>query len=257
MGQQKGGGGLVGGGNQPAGCVAKPSLYERLSDEVVVSRATTSVNALATAVPISEFLGWATRPRRSPLRPGRQSVAEEVSVEYPQLVPASRGWLFVGLPPAARGGALIGTHEQMMRSALEEARQALHLGEIPIGAVVAADQEIIAVGFNQPVHSVDPSAHAEIVALRKAAKRVGNYRLSGLTLYVTVEPCMMCVGAILHARIGTLVYGAAEPKFGAVETVLNLEEIRVPHRMAVISGVLEHDCRKLMQDFFKYRRENI
>jgi tRNA(adenine34) deaminase len=145
----------------------------------------------------------------------------------------------------------------MMRLALEEARHALHLGEIPIGAVVAADQEIIAEGFNQPIHSLDPTAHAEIIALRKAAKELGNYRLSGLTLYVTVEPCMMCIGAILHARIGTLVYGVTEPKFGAVESIQNLEEIRVPHRIALFSGVLEHDCRKIMQDFFKYRRDNL
>jgi tRNA(adenine34) deaminase len=145
----------------------------------------------------------------------------------------------------------------MMKLALEEARHALHLGEIPIGAVLAQDQEVVAVGFNQPIHTLDPTAHAEIVALRKAAKVLRNYRLKGLTLYVTVEPCMMCIGSIVHARIGTLVYGVAEPKFGAVESILNLQEIRVPHQLSVISGVLEQDCRKIMQDFFKYRRENI
>jgi tRNA(adenine34) deaminase len=144
-----------------------------------------------------------------------------------------------------------------MRLALEEAHKALHLGEVPIGAVLAQDQEVIAGGFNQPIHSVDPTAHAELVAIRKAAKSLGDYRLRGLTLYVTVEPCLMCVGAIVHARVSTLVYGAAEPKFGAVESILNLESVRVPHRLGVISGVLEHDCRKLMQDFFRYRRDNI
>ncbi len=144
-----------------------------------------------------------------------------------------------------------------MRLALEEARHAMHLGEVPIGAVVARDQEVVAVGFNQPIHSLDPTAHAELVALRKAAKELGNYRVPGLTLYVTVEPCMMCVGAIVQARVGTLVYGAPEPKFGAVESILNLEEVRVPHQFAIISGVLEHDCRKIMQDFFKYRRDNL
>ncbi len=144
-----------------------------------------------------------------------------------------------------------------MRLALEEAHKALHLGEVPIGAVLAQDQEVVAGGFNQPIHSVDPTAHAELVAIRKAAKSLGDYRLRGLTLYVTVEPCLMCVGAIVHARIGTLVYGAAEPKFGAVESILNLESVRVPHRLGVSSGVLEHDCRKLMQDFFRYRRDNI
>lgn len=144
-----------------------------------------------------------------------------------------------------------------MRLALEEARKALHLGEVPIGAVLARDQEVIAVGFNQPIHSLDPSAHAEIVAIRKAAKLLGNYRMPGLALYVTVEPCMMCVGAIVHARVSTLVYGAAEPKFGAVESTLNLEKVQIPSRLSIISGVLERDCRKMMQDFFRYRRDNL
>ena len=151
----------------------------------------------------------------------------------------------------------IGTHERMMRLALDEARHALHLGEVPIGAVVARDREVVAVGFNQPIHSLDPTAHAELLALRQAAKEFENYRMPGVTLYVTVEPCMMCVGAIVQARVGTLVYGASEPKFGAVESILNLEEVRVPHQFAIISGVLEHDCRKIMQDFFKYRRDNL
>ena len=151
----------------------------------------------------------------------------------------------------------IGTHERLMRLALEEARHAMHLGEVPVGALVARDQDVLAVGFNQPIHSLDPTAHAELVALRKAAKELGNYRVPGLTLYVTVEPCMMCVGALVQARVSTLVYGASEPKFGAVESILNLEEVRVPHQFAIISGVLEHDCRKIMQDFFKYRRDNI
>jgi tRNA(adenine34) deaminase len=96
-----------------------------------------------------------------------------------------------------------------------------------------------------------------VVAIRQAAKELGDYRLRGLTLYVTVEPCLMCIGAIVHARVGTLVYGAKEPKFGAVESIVDLENVRVPHRLAVISGVLEHDCRKLMQDFFRYRRDRI
>ena len=151
----------------------------------------------------------------------------------------------------------IGTHEQLMRHALEAAHKALHLGEVPIGAVLAKDQEIVATGFNQPIHTVDPTAHAEMVAIRQAAKELGDYRLRGLTLYVTVEPCLMCIGAIVHARVSTLVYGAKEPKFGAVESIVDLENVRVPHRLAVVSGVLEHDCRKLMQDFFRYRRDRI
>lgn len=145
----------------------------------------------------------------------------------------------------------------MMRLALEEARHALHLGEVPIGAVLAHDQEVVASGFNQPIASVDPTGHAEIVAMRKAAREMGNYRLGALTLYVTVEPCMMCVGAILQARIGSLVYGAPEPKFGAVESLFDLTELSVPHRFSITSGVLEQDCKKILQDFFKFRRENV
>ena len=145
----------------------------------------------------------------------------------------------------------------MMRLALEEARNALHLGEVPIGAVLAHDQEVIASGFNQPIHAVDPTGHAEIVAMRKAAREIGNYRLGGLTLYVTVEPCMMCIGAIVQARVGNLVYGASEPKFGAVESLFDLNEIRIPHRLSISSGVLEQDCKKILQDFFKFRRENV
>ena len=144
-----------------------------------------------------------------------------------------------------------------MRLALEEARNALHLGEVPVGAVLAREQEVVAVGFNQPIHSLDPTAHAELVAIRKAAKFLGNYRMPGLALYVTVEPCMMCVGAIIHARVSTLVYGASEPKFGAVESTLDMEKVNVLSRLSIISGVLERDCRKMMQDFFRYRRDNI
>lgn len=144
-----------------------------------------------------------------------------------------------------------------MRLALEEARHALHLGEVPIGAVLAHDQEVVASGFNQPIHAVDPTGHAEIVAMRKAARELGNYRLGGLTLYVTVEPCMMCIGAIVQARVASLVYGASEPKFGAVESLFNLNELRIPHRLSISSGVLEQDCKKILQDFFKFRRENV
>jgi tRNA(adenine34) deaminase len=144
----------------------------------------------------------------------------------------------------------------MMRLALEEARNALHLGEVPIGAVIAQEKDVISVGFNQPIRSVDPTAHAEVVAIRKAARELSNYRLSGLTLYVTVEPCMMCVGAIVQARIGTLVYGAPEPKFGAVESLVDLAKVGIPHRLAIVSGILEQECRKVLQDFFQYRRDN-
>jgi len=143
-----------------------------------------------------------------------------------------------------------------MRLALSEARNALHLGEVPIGAVLVRDQDVLAVGFNQPIHAVDPTAHAELVAIRKAARELGNYRVPGTTLYVTVEPCMMCVGAIVQARVSTLVYGAAEPKFGAVQSLFNLGDLRMPHRLTVVSGVLEQDCKKILQDFFKFRRDS-
>jgi tRNA(adenine34) deaminase len=147
-------------------------------------------------------------------------------------------------------------HEPFMRLALEEAHKALHLGEVPIGAILVAGREVIATGFNQPIHHVDPTAHAEIVALRRAAEVLSNYRLTGTTLYVTVEPCLMCAGAIVQARVSTLVYGAAEPKCGGIRSLVCLEDLPVNHHCAVVSGVLEADCRKLMQDFFKFRRDD-
>jgi tRNA(adenine34) deaminase len=146
-------------------------------------------------------------------------------------------------------------HEVLMDAALAEARRAGEAGEVPVGAIVSLDGEIIGRGFNRPISSQDPTAHAEIVALRDAAARVGNYRLTGATLYVTVEPCLMCVGALVHARIGTLVYGAAEPKSGAVvSTVKGGELPGHNHRFEVVSGIREDECRSLMQAFFKSRR---
>ena len=112
--------------------------------------------------------------------------------------------------------------EELMHRALAEAQRALEAEEVPIGAVVAAGSRILAAGFNQPIRSGDPTAHAEIVALRAAASAVGNYRLTGATLCVTLEPCAMCVGAMMHARIGTLVFGASEPKTGAVRSMMSL-----------------------------------
>ncbi len=147
------------------------------------------------------------------------------------------------------------SHESLMRAALDEARKALAAGEVPIGAVVAIENQIIAAGFNSPIGRNDPTAHAEIVALREAAARTGNYRLSGAVLCVTVEPCLMCVGAMVHARIATLVYGAPEPKSGAVvSAVRGLEVPGLNHRVDVVSGVLEEECRSLMQAFFRDRR---
>ena len=145
--------------------------------------------------------------------------------------------------------------EALMAVALEEARRAQAAGEVPIGALVALDGAIVGRGFNQPISSGDPTAHAEIVAIRDAAKGVGNYRLTGATLCVTIEPCLMCVGALVHARIGTLVYGAPEPKSGAlVSTVRGGELPGHNHRFEVVSGVREEECRALMQAFFRDRR---
>ena len=148
-----------------------------------------------------------------------------------------------------------GPYDSLMIAALEEARRASAAGEVPIGAVVVIDGEIIARGFNQPITSGDPTAHAEIVVIREAARQVGNYRLTGATLCVTIEPCLMCVGALVHARIGTLIYGAAEPRTGAiVSTVRGGELPGHNHRFEVIAGVREEECRLLMQQFFRDRR---
>src|SRR5215831_6480666 len=142
-----------------------------------------------------------------------------------------------------------------MAAALDEAARARDAGEVPIGAVVSIDGAIVGRGFNQPVSSGDPTAHAEIVAIREAARAAGNYRLTGATLCVTIEPCLMCVGALVHARVGTLVFGAAEPKSGAVvSTVRGGDMPGLNHRFDVVSGVREEECRALMQSFFKERR---
>ena len=142
-----------------------------------------------------------------------------------------------------------------MREAQREAREALAAGEVPVGAVVVMDGQVVGAGFNQPIGRADPTAHAEIVALRVAAREVGNYRLTGATLYVTVEPCVMCVGAIVHARVGTLVYGASEPKAGAVRSAMRaLDHPAINHRVEVIEGVLDEECGQIMQDFFRDRR---
>jgi tRNA(adenine34) deaminase len=145
--------------------------------------------------------------------------------------------------------------EVLMRAALEEAARAGEGGEVPIGAVVALDGAIVGRGFNQPIAAADPTAHAEIVAIRAAARAVGNYRLTGATLCVTIEPCLMCVGALVHARIGRVVYGAAEPRTGAiVSTVRGGELPGHNHRFEVVSGLREERCRELVQAFFRGRR---
>jgi tRNA(adenine34) deaminase len=145
--------------------------------------------------------------------------------------------------------------EWLMGEAIDEARRARYMFEVPIGAVVALDGQIIGRGFNHPINGRDPSAHAEITAMRQAAIRFGNYRLTGATLCVTIEPCLMCVGAMVHARIGTLVYGAAEPKSGAVVSMVRGAELPgLNHRFQVVAGVREEECRGLMVEFFRDRR---
>ena len=147
------------------------------------------------------------------------------------------------------------THEDFMHAALEQARFGLVAGEVPIGAVVVIGGEIVARAYNQPIGAVDPTAHAEVVALRAAAKAVGNYRLVGATVYITVEPCMMCVGALSHARVAEVVYGAPEPRMGSlVSTLQGLDSSGLHHRFEVTAGVLGVECRELIQEFFRARR---
>src|SRR5688572_13196197 len=142
-----------------------------------------------------------------------------------------------------------------MSDALEQARLGLAAGEVPVGAVLVIDDQIVARAFNQPISGVDPTAHAEILVLRQAARAIGNYRLTDATVYVTLEPCVMCVGALIHARVREVVYGAVEPKTGAlVSTTRALEMPGLNHRFAVTSGVLEDDCREIIQGFFRQRR---
>ena len=144
-----------------------------------------------------------------------------------------------------------------MSAALELAREARERGEVPVGAVLVMDGEILGRGFNQPVSLNDPTAHAEIVALRQAGREIGNYRLPGSTMYVTIEPCQMCVGAMIHARIARVVYGTAEPKAGAIESAMRAHEHpALNHRMQATGGVLEAECRGMIQEFFRERRES-
>lgn len=143
-----------------------------------------------------------------------------------------------------------------MNMALELARQAAALGEVPVGAVVVRDGEVIGRGFNRPIGDHDPSAHAEIAALRDAGQRVGNYRLPGATLYVTLEPCTMCIGAMFHARIARVVFGACDPKTGAAGSVLDLfAESRLNHHASVEGGVLATECGAMLSSFFAARRQ--
>ena len=143
-----------------------------------------------------------------------------------------------------------------MRYALSRAIEAGERGEVPVGAIVVVDGDVIAEGFNQPIATNDPTAHAEVVAIRRAAAELGNYRLTGASLYVTIEPCQMCVGAMIHAWIARLIYGAQEPKAGAIESAMRAHEhSALNHRIEVTGGVLAEESRRLMQAFFQERRQ--
>jgi len=147
--------------------------------------------------------------------------------------------------------------ENFMRAALEQAKLGAAAGEVPVGAVLVVNGQVVAQAFNQPIGSIDPTAHAEVLVLREAARALGNYRLTDATVYVTIEPCLMCVGALVHARVREVVYGATEPKTGAlVSTVRALEQPGLNHRFAITGGVLEAECRAIIQKFFWDRRRS-
>jgi tRNA(adenine34) deaminase len=151
--------------------------------------------------------------------------------------------------------AMTENDENLMRAALAEARAAAEAGEVPIGAVAVLGGAIVACGQNRVLRDCDPTAHAEVVALRGAAQAVGNYRLLDCELYVTLEPCAMCAGAMIHARLGRLIYGAADPKAGAAGSVLEVvNHPRLNHEMAVTRGVLAEECGELLRGFFRERR---
>jgi tRNA(adenine34) deaminase len=143
----------------------------------------------------------------------------------------------------------------MMRRALELAAQAAELGEVPVGAVIAVDGAIVAEGYNEREHAKDPTAHAELLAIVRAAKKLDRWRLFGATLYVTLEPCPMCAGAMVNARVDRLVYGAEDPKAGAVRSLYSIaDDPRLNHRVAIESGVLAAECGELLRAFFKKKR---
>ncbi len=146
-------------------------------------------------------------------------------------------------------------HEFFMKLAFQQAKLAAAAGEVPVGAVLVKNNEVIAAGYNQPITTCDPSAHAEIIVLREAAKRLNNYRLVGTSLYVTLEPCTMCVGALIHARVDQLIFGAAELKSGAVISKSRLlDENYFNHTINYLGGVLEEECGAILSEFFKARR---
>jgi tRNA(adenine34) deaminase len=145
--------------------------------------------------------------------------------------------------------------QQYMRMAIEQAQLAAQSGEVPVGAVLVRDGQVISKAFNKPIANHDPSAHAEMLVLREAALAEENYRIPGTTLYVTLEPCSMCCGAMLHARVGRVVYGAPDPKTGAAGSVLDLfSSKQINHQTSVEGGIMSEECGQLLRDFFKERR---
>jgi tRNA(adenine34) deaminase len=145
--------------------------------------------------------------------------------------------------------------EIFMRQAIDQTHNAWTLGEVPVGALIVREGQVIATGFNQPIGTHDPTAHAEIMALRAAAAILGNYRLPGCELYVTLEPCVMCAGAIMHARLARVVFGAFDPKTGACGSIVNLfGQHKLNHHTTVVGGVMADECSALLKDFFAARR---
>lgn len=198
------------------------------------------------------FRAWFTifLVNRQPLLSGNKAHS---SINFVQsLKGAEQGWMF---SIALGEETVINQHEFYMLRALELAKQAASIGEVPIGAVVVIADEIVGEGYNQTISTNDPSAHAEMVAIRAAAKSQKNHRLVNSSLYVTIEPCTMCAGLLVHSRIEQLVFGAREPKAGAVCSALNInEQSHFNHRFRVIEGVLAESCAQVMSDFFADRR---
>jgi tRNA(adenine34) deaminase len=169
------------------------------------------------------------------------------------MYPAGRGKIIPGLVC----GEAMDRDEEYMREALTEAQSAWEAGEVPIGAIIVEEEKIIARGHNSPIGTCDSTSHAEIVAIRRACREKGNYRLSGCDLYVTVEPCAMCLGAMVNARIKRLVYGALDPKAGAVISVMSFPLEKMNHRFAIKGGILALECGKILKSFFDNRRKGL
>lgn len=158
--------------------------------------------------------------------------------------------------PARKATEMIAQDERFMGWALREAKRAFEEDEVPVGAVVVHEGQVLARAHNRPIHLKDPTAHAEVLALRRAARKLGNYRLTGCTLYVTIEPCVMCAGVITQARLSRVVFGAFDPKAGASGSALTvLNHPKLNHQVEISSGVMAEDCARLLREFFRRRRK--